>query len=122
MLFRCWFSAESVKLEFLKISPRFFAAEEMNQIPSQCVKPAFELSFFCFFSLFGTKTIFSRPSSAGGCGARVVTVSPGPLIRVEGQPVSIRCDVNEYGGPREQVRATGFGPLQRPGGQVSTRI
>uniref|UniRef100_A0A3Q4AU27 Ig-like domain-containing protein n=1 Tax=Mola mola TaxID=94237 RepID=A0A3Q4AU27_MOLML len=33
---------------------------------------------------------------------RVVTVSPGPLIRVEGQPVSIRCDVNEYGGPREQ--------------------
>ncbi|XP_070786928.1 prostaglandin F2 receptor negative regulator [Enoplosus armatus] len=38
----------------------------------------------------------------GGCLARVVTVSPGPLIRVEGQPVSIRCDVNEYGGPREQ--------------------
>ncbi|GLD63350.1 immunoglobulin superfamily member 8-like protein [Lates japonicus] len=38
----------------------------------------------------------------GGCLARVVTVSPGPLIRVEGQPVSIRCDVNEYSGPREQ--------------------
>ncbi|XP_070813927.1 prostaglandin F2 receptor negative regulator [Chaetodon trifascialis] len=38
----------------------------------------------------------------GGCLARVVTVSPGPLIRVEGQPVSIRCDVNDYGGPREQ--------------------
>ncbi|TKS66488.1 Prostaglandin F2 receptor negative regulator CD9 partner 1 [Collichthys lucidus] len=38
----------------------------------------------------------------GGCSARVVTVSPGPLIRVEGQPVSIKCDVNEYGGPREQ--------------------
>ncbi|XP_047433161.1 prostaglandin F2 receptor negative regulator isoform X1 [Mugil cephalus] len=34
--------------------------------------------------------------------ARVVTVSPGPLIRVEGQPVSIRCEVNDYGGPREQ--------------------
>ncbi|KAM9820859.1 prostaglandin F2 receptor negative regulator [Neosynchiropus ocellatus] len=34
--------------------------------------------------------------------ARVVTVSPGPLIRVEGQPVSIRCDVNDYAGPREQ--------------------
>lgn len=49
-------------------------------------------------------------------------VSPGPLIRVEGQPVSIHCDVKEYGGPREQVRAAGFGPLQRPGGQVSTRI
>lgn len=30
-------------------------------------------------------------------------VSQGPLIRVEGQPVSIRCDVKEYGGPREQV-------------------
>uniref|UniRef100_A0A3Q1B3J7 Ig-like domain-containing protein n=1 Tax=Amphiprion ocellaris TaxID=80972 RepID=A0A3Q1B3J7_AMPOC len=38
----------------------------------------------------------------GGCSARVVKVSPGPLIRVEGQPVSIRCDVIEYGGPREQ--------------------
>ncbi|CAG06668.1 unnamed protein product [Tetraodon nigroviridis] len=38
----------------------------------------------------------------GGCWARVVTVSPGPLIRVEGQPVSIRCDVKDYGGPREQ--------------------
>ncbi|KAF3857161.1 hypothetical protein F7725_009020 [Dissostichus mawsoni] len=38
----------------------------------------------------------------GGCSARVVTVSPGPLIRVEGQPVSIRCDVAEYSGPREQ--------------------
>ncbi|KAM9328742.1 prostaglandin F2 receptor negative regulator [Pholidichthys leucotaenia] len=38
----------------------------------------------------------------GGSLARVVTVSPGPLIRVEGQPVSIRCDVKEYMGPREQ--------------------
>ncbi|XP_051912861.1 prostaglandin F2 receptor negative regulator isoform X1 [Hippocampus zosterae] len=38
----------------------------------------------------------------GGCLARVVTVSPGPLIRVESQPVSIRCDVNDYMGPREQ--------------------
>ncbi|XP_023276053.1 prostaglandin F2 receptor negative regulator [Seriola lalandi dorsalis] len=38
----------------------------------------------------------------GGCSARVVTVSPGPLIRVEGQPVSIRCDVRDYSGPREQ--------------------
>uniref|UniRef100_A0A3Q3K612 Ig-like domain-containing protein n=1 Tax=Monopterus albus TaxID=43700 RepID=A0A3Q3K612_MONAL len=40
--------------------------------------------------------------SAAGCSARVVTVSPGPLIRVEGQPVSISCDVNDYSGPREQ--------------------
>ncbi|XP_058478407.1 prostaglandin F2 receptor negative regulator [Solea solea] len=38
----------------------------------------------------------------GCCSARVVKVSPGPLIRVEGQPVSIRCDVYEYSGPREQ--------------------
>uniref|UniRef100_A0A3Q4I674 Prostaglandin F2 receptor negative regulator-like n=1 Tax=Neolamprologus brichardi TaxID=32507 RepID=A0A3Q4I674_NEOBR len=37
-----------------------------------------------------------------GCSARVVTVPPGPLIRVEGQPVSIRCDVKEYTGPSEQ--------------------
>ncbi|KAM9766665.1 prostaglandin F2 receptor negative regulator [Menidia menidia] len=38
----------------------------------------------------------------GGCSARVVTVSAGPLVRVEGQPVSIRCEVNDYEGPREQ--------------------
>ncbi|XP_045913713.1 prostaglandin F2 receptor negative regulator [Micropterus dolomieu] len=38
----------------------------------------------------------------GGCLARVVTVSPGPLIRVEGQPVSITCDVKDYSGPPEQ--------------------
>ncbi|KAM4601862.1 prostaglandin F2 receptor negative regulator isoform 2-T2 [Polymixia lowei] len=38
----------------------------------------------------------------GVCSARVVSVLPGPLIRVQGQPVSIRCDVKEYGGPREQ--------------------
>ncbi|XP_065807896.1 prostaglandin F2 receptor negative regulator isoform X1 [Labrus bergylta] len=38
----------------------------------------------------------------GEVSARVVKVSPGPLIRVEGQPVSIRCDVSEYGGPQEQ--------------------
>uniref|UniRef100_A0A3Q2FFS3 Prostaglandin F2 receptor inhibitor n=1 Tax=Cyprinodon variegatus TaxID=28743 RepID=A0A3Q2FFS3_CYPVA len=38
----------------------------------------------------------------GGGAARVVTVSPGPLTRVEGQPVSIRCDVRDYGGPSEQ--------------------
>ncbi|KAM3585102.1 uncharacterized protein V6R79_007586 [Siganus canaliculatus] len=38
----------------------------------------------------------------GQSSARVVTVSSGPLIRVEGQPVSIRCDVTDYGGPREQ--------------------
>ncbi|KAL6115246.1 ptgfrn [Pungitius sinensis] len=38
----------------------------------------------------------------GGGSARVVQVPPGPLIRVEGQPVSIRCDVTEYSGPREQ--------------------
>lgn len=48
------------------------------------------------------RLVFALLLLAGGCGARVVTVSPGPLIRVEGQPVSIRCDVNEYGGPREQ--------------------
>uniref|UniRef100_A0A8C9YWC3 Prostaglandin F2 receptor inhibitor b n=1 Tax=Sander lucioperca TaxID=283035 RepID=A0A8C9YWC3_SANLU len=41
-------------------------------------------------------------NDVSGCLARVVTVSPGPLIRVEGQTVSIRCDVNEYSGPSEQ--------------------
>uniref|UniRef100_A0A8C1Y6N9 Si:ch211-132g1.7 n=1 Tax=Cyprinus carpio TaxID=7962 RepID=A0A8C1Y6N9_CYPCA len=36
------------------------------------------------------------------CHCRSVTVSGGPLLRVEGQPLSIRCDVSEYEGPREQ--------------------
>ncbi|KAL4636340.1 prostaglandin F2 receptor negative regulator-like [Arapaima gigas] len=36
------------------------------------------------------------------CQARVVTVPAGPLIRVKGQTVSIRCDVSNYDGPREQ--------------------
>uniref|UniRef100_A0A8C5E250 Ig-like domain-containing protein n=1 Tax=Gouania willdenowi TaxID=441366 RepID=A0A8C5E250_GOUWI len=40
--------------------------------------------------------------TCSGASARVVTVSPGPLIRVEGQQVSIRCDVKDYAGPREQ--------------------
>lgn len=29
-------------------------------------------------------------------------MSRGPLLRVQGQPLSIRCDVSEYEGPREQ--------------------
>lgn len=29
-------------------------------------------------------------------------MSRGPLLRVEGQPLSIRCDVSDYEGPREQ--------------------
>lgn len=38
----------------------------------------------------------------GLCHCRLVTVPTGPLLRVEGQPLSIRCDVSEYEGPREQ--------------------
>lgn len=46
----------------------------------------------------------------------MVTVPPGPLIRVEGQPVSIRCDVTDYSGPREQVSETPPTPVRsRPG-------
>ncbi|KAF7709346.1 prostaglandin F2 receptor negative regulator-like [Silurus meridionalis] len=36
------------------------------------------------------------------CESRVVKVPTGPLVRVEGQTVSIRCDVSEYEGPPEQ--------------------
>ncbi|XP_048834984.1 prostaglandin F2 receptor negative regulator isoform X2 [Brienomyrus brachyistius] len=39
---------------------------------------------------------------AGG-EARVVSVPEGPLVRVEGQPLSLRCNVSEYEGPLEQV-------------------
>ncbi|XP_067265332.1 prostaglandin F2 receptor negative regulator-like [Chanodichthys erythropterus] len=34
--------------------------------------------------------------------SRVVKVPVGPLVRVEGQAVSIRCDVSNYEGPRDQ--------------------
>ncbi|XP_022536112.2 prostaglandin F2 receptor negative regulator [Astyanax mexicanus] len=36
------------------------------------------------------------------CESRVVKVAPGPLVRVEGQTVSIRCNVSDYQGPRDQ--------------------
>ncbi|KAF4087252.1 hypothetical protein AMELA_G00093750 [Ameiurus melas] len=36
------------------------------------------------------------------CESRVVKVPAGPLVRVEGQSVSIRCDVSDYEGPPEQ--------------------
>ncbi|XP_029926837.1 prostaglandin F2 receptor negative regulator [Myripristis murdjan] len=49
-----------------------------------------------------TRTLLLGVLMLGVCSARVVKVSPGPLIRVQGQPVSIRCDVAEYSGPREQ--------------------
>uniref|UniRef100_A0A8C9QWT7 Ig-like domain-containing protein n=1 Tax=Scleropages formosus TaxID=113540 RepID=A0A8C9QWT7_SCLFO len=40
-------------------------------------------------------------SAVGGQG-RLVTIPRGPLIRVEGQSVSIRCNVSDYEGPLEQ--------------------
>ncbi|XP_028998461.1 prostaglandin F2 receptor negative regulator [Betta splendens] len=46
--------------------------------------------------------VFGLLLLGGCCWARVVNVPPGPLIRVEGQPVSIICDVIEYSGPNEQ--------------------
>uniref|UniRef100_A0A4W4H1R2 Ig-like domain-containing protein n=1 Tax=Electrophorus electricus TaxID=8005 RepID=A0A4W4H1R2_ELEEL len=36
------------------------------------------------------------------CESRLVTVPDGPLVRVEGQSVSIRCNVSDYQGPRDQ--------------------
>ncbi|KAG5283832.1 hypothetical protein AALO_G00046630 [Alosa alosa] len=36
------------------------------------------------------------------CEGRVVKVPVGPLVRVEGQAVSLRCDVSDYEGPRDQ--------------------
>ncbi|XP_073701120.1 prostaglandin F2 receptor negative regulator [Garra rufa] len=36
------------------------------------------------------------------CEARVVKVPGGPLVHVEGQAISIRCDVSDYEGPRDQ--------------------
>lgn len=36
------------------------------------------------------------------CESRVVKVPTGPLVRVEGQAVSIHCDVSDYEGPSDQ--------------------
>ncbi|XP_066497439.1 prostaglandin F2 receptor negative regulator [Hoplias malabaricus] len=36
------------------------------------------------------------------CESRVVKVDAGPLVRVEGQSVSIHCNVSDYQGPRDQ--------------------
>ncbi|KAM6945357.1 prostaglandin F2 receptor negative regulator [Aplochiton taeniatus] len=54
--------------------------------------------------------------SIGVCAARRVSVSPGPLIRVAGQPIALHCEVADYEGPREQdfdwtVQKAGAGPL-----------
>ncbi|XP_030643039.1 prostaglandin F2 receptor negative regulator [Chanos chanos] len=47
-------------------------------------------------------TIFVLSLTLALCEGRVVKVVPGPLVRVEGQAVSIRCDVSNYEGPRDQ--------------------
>ncbi|XP_073699446.1 prostaglandin F2 receptor negative regulator [Garra rufa] len=49
-----------------------------------------------------TRALLLLCAAVGLCRCRLVTVSTGPLLRVEGQPLSIRCDVSEYEGPREQ--------------------
>ncbi|XP_016099254.1 prostaglandin F2 receptor negative regulator-like [Sinocyclocheilus grahami] len=49
-----------------------------------------------------TRALILLCAALGLCHCRSVTVSGGPLLRVEGQPLSIRCDVSEYEGPREQ--------------------
>ncbi|KAI7811468.1 putative prostaglandin F2 receptor negative regulator [Triplophysa rosa] len=41
-------------------------------------------------------------AALGLCHCRLVTVPQGPLLRVEGQPLSLRCDVEDYEGPSEQ--------------------
>lgn len=45
---------------------------------------------------------FHNSVSAVLCESRVVKVPAGPMVRVEGQSVSIRCDVSDYEGPPEQ--------------------
>ncbi|KAJ8407417.1 hypothetical protein AAFF_G00279910 [Aldrovandia affinis] len=50
-------------------------------------------ALFTYFVLF---VVF------GLAQGRVVRVSEGPLVRVEGQVVSLRCDVSDYEGPSEQ--------------------
>ncbi|XP_066505926.1 prostaglandin F2 receptor negative regulator isoform X1 [Hoplias malabaricus] len=40
--------------------------------------------------------------SSGLSWGRKVSIPPGPLLRVEGLPLSLRCDVSDYEGPQEQ--------------------
>ncbi|XP_049341064.1 prostaglandin F2 receptor negative regulator-like [Astyanax mexicanus] len=58
------------------------------------------------FTLLGADDVhvddFCPSFSAVLCESRVVKVVPGPLVRVEGQTVSIRCNVSDYQGPRDQ--------------------
>ncbi|XP_052449012.1 prostaglandin F2 receptor negative regulator [Carassius gibelio] len=49
-----------------------------------------------------TRALILLWAAVGLCDSRSVMVSGGPLLRVEGQPLSIHCDVSEYQGPREQ--------------------
>lgn len=49
-----------------------------------------------------TRVLILLYAAVGLCSCRSVSVSGGPLLRVEGQPLSIRCDVSDYEGPREQ--------------------
>ncbi|XP_051558752.1 prostaglandin F2 receptor negative regulator-like isoform X2 [Myxocyprinus asiaticus] len=49
-----------------------------------------------------TRTLILLWAAVGLCHCRVVTVPKGPLLRVEGQPLSLRCDVSDYEGPKEQ--------------------
>lgn len=53
--------------------------------------------------MFSTQVYFVLfVSPAVLCLSRVVKVPTGPLIRIEGQSVSIRCNVSNYEGPLEQ--------------------
>ncbi|XP_048053894.1 prostaglandin F2 receptor negative regulator [Megalobrama amblycephala] len=49
-----------------------------------------------------TRALILLFAAVGLCHCRSVTVSQGPLLRVEGQPLSIRCNVSDYEGPTEQ--------------------
>lgn len=49
-----------------------------------------------------TRALILLFAAVGLCHCRSVMVSRGPLLRVEGQPLSIRCNVSDYEGPKEQ--------------------
>ncbi|XP_051560528.1 prostaglandin F2 receptor negative regulator-like isoform X2 [Myxocyprinus asiaticus] len=49
-----------------------------------------------------TRALILLCAAVGLCHCRVVTVPKGPLLRVEGELLSLRCDVSDYEGPKEQ--------------------
>lgn len=85
---------DTVYLIILILQNRFFPSS-----PLMCLT---ELKLLYLVSIYCLPEKSSLLLSVLFCEARVVKVPDGPLVHVAGQAVSIRCDVSNYEGPRDQ--------------------